>query len=76
MATSVTDPHTLDTTMMTTQLCPICQKLAETAGNPHLPFCSERCKLLDLGRWAAGDYRIAGESVNLVEVNEEVTEEN
>jgi endogenous inhibitor of DNA gyrase (YacG/DUF329 family) len=25
------------------------------------PFCSERCKLVDLGRWLSGDYRVAGE---------------
>jgi uncharacterized protein len=24
------------------------------------PFCSERCKLADLGRWLAGDYRVPG----------------
>lgn len=24
----------------------------------HLPFCSERCRLLDLGKWADGSYRI------------------
>jgi endogenous inhibitor of DNA gyrase (YacG/DUF329 family) len=24
------------------------------------PFCSERCKRVDLGRWLSGDYRIAG----------------
>jgi endogenous inhibitor of DNA gyrase (YacG/DUF329 family) len=27
------------------------------------PFCSERCKLLDLARWIDGDYRIPGEPV-------------
>jgi endogenous inhibitor of DNA gyrase (YacG/DUF329 family) len=27
------------------------------------PFCSERCKLRDLARWADGDYRIAAEPV-------------
>jgi len=26
------------------------------------PFCSERCKLQDLGRWADGSYRVAGET--------------
>jgi len=24
------------------------------------PFCSERCRMADLGRWFAGDYRVAG----------------
>ena len=28
------------------------------ASNPFRPFCSERCKQIDLGRWAGGDYRI------------------
>jgi uncharacterized protein len=27
------------------------------------PFCSERCKLLDLARWADGAYRVPGEPV-------------
>ncbi|MND04568.1 DNA gyrase inhibitor YacG [compost metagenome] len=38
--------------------CPTCKKETEAAGNPFRPFCSERCKLIDLGRWAAGDFRI------------------
>ena len=29
------------------------------------PFCSERCKLLDLARWVDGEHRIAGEPVEL-----------
>ena len=27
------------------------------------PFCSERCKLADLGRWLRGEYRVPGEAV-------------
>ncbi len=27
-------------------------------GNPHKPFCSERCRLLDLGAWSSEAYRI------------------
>jgi hypothetical protein len=27
------------------------------------PFCSERCKLLDLARWADGTYRVAGDPI-------------
>lgn len=38
--------------------CPICRKeVAE--GNPEFPFCSERCRLLDLGNWASGKYVIS-----------------
>ncbi len=37
--------------------CPICKK--EVAlGDPDFPFCSERCRLVDLGKWAAEEYRI------------------
>jgi endogenous inhibitor of DNA gyrase (YacG/DUF329 family) len=41
--------------------CPACRRLARFAGNPNRPFCSERCKLHDLGNWAAERYRIAGD---------------
>jgi endogenous inhibitor of DNA gyrase (YacG/DUF329 family) len=32
-------------------------------GNPDRPFCSERCRLIDLGAWASERYRIPGEAV-------------
>jgi len=38
--------------------CPRCGKETETAKNPFRPFCSERCKLVDLGNWLSGNYRI------------------
>ena len=38
--------------------CSTCKKEVEYWTNPYRPFCSERCKLIDLGRWAAGGYRI------------------
>ncbi len=39
--------------------CPICGKAAEySPANPWRPFCSERCKLIDLGQWASERYRI------------------
>ena len=39
--------------------CPICKK--EVAlGSPEMPFCSERCRLIDLGNWASGKYVIPG----------------
>ncbi len=40
--------------------CPICKKESEWEDNPFRPFCSERCRLLDLGKWASEDYRIPG----------------
>ncbi|MDO4894428.1 MULTISPECIES: DNA gyrase inhibitor YacG [Moraxella] len=38
--------------------CPTCQQPAIWQDNPNRPFCSERCKLIDLGAWAAEDYKI------------------
>ena len=38
--------------------CPTCRTEAAWEGNPHRPFCSERCRLIDLGRWLDGDYRV------------------
>jgi endogenous inhibitor of DNA gyrase (YacG/DUF329 family) len=41
--------------------CPTCRQSVPWEGNPHRPFCSERCKLRDLGNWAFERYRIPGE---------------
>lgn len=38
--------------------CPICRNATTWEENPWRPFCSERCKLIDLGAWASGSYRI------------------
>jgi endogenous inhibitor of DNA gyrase (YacG/DUF329 family) len=43
--------------------CPICQSEVSWEDNPHRPFCSERCRLIDLGGWSEGRYRIPGEKV-------------
>lgn len=40
--------------------CPICRKEVPF-GAPEMPFCSERCRLIDLGRWADEEYRIPAE---------------
>jgi uncharacterized protein len=38
--------------------CPICQKEVK-ANDPEMPFCSERCRLIDLGNWASEKYVIS-----------------
>lgn len=43
--------------------CPTCNKTAEWQDNPFRPFCSERCKLIDLGRWVDEEYRVPGKPV-------------
>jgi uncharacterized protein len=36
--------------------CPVCDKSFHADDSPALPFCSERCRLIDLGRWLDEDY--------------------
>jgi endogenous inhibitor of DNA gyrase (YacG/DUF329 family) len=39
--------------------CPICRKPVDSAIHPDFPFCSERCRLLDLGNWASEKYVVS-----------------
>jgi endogenous inhibitor of DNA gyrase (YacG/DUF329 family) len=41
--------------------CPVCKKMTQWESNKWRPFCSERCKMTDLGAWASGEYYIAGD---------------
>ncbi len=41
--------------------CPICHRPTTYEGNPYRPFCSERCKLIDFGAWANGEYAVPAE---------------
>jgi endogenous inhibitor of DNA gyrase (YacG/DUF329 family) len=43
---------------MTAMQCPICGKPVQI-GDPEMPFCSERCRIIDLGNWAAEKYVIS-----------------
>jgi len=38
--------------------CPTCRKIV-LRSDPEFPFCSERCRLIDLGKWASGAYVIS-----------------
>jgi len=49
--------------MKRTIKCPVCRKDVPL-DSPEMPFCSERCRLIDLGRWANEEYRIPGEPVS------------
>ncbi|HZT78629.1 MAG TPA: DNA gyrase inhibitor YacG [Gemmataceae bacterium] len=45
--------------------CPVCDRRMDgqsTKEWPEFPFCSPRCRLIDLGRWLGGQYRIAAAS--------------
>ena len=48
--------------------CPICKK-AVKSGDPEFPFCSERCRLIDLGKWASGGY-VVSSPLNDTEIND------
>ncbi len=60
-------------------VCPYCKKPSSWSDNPWKPFCSERCKMIDLGKWAMGDYRVAGEKISKEfdgEIAEDADEKN
>lgn len=38
-------------------VCPICQKPV-AKDDPYMPFCSDRCRVIDLGNWASEKYVI------------------
>jgi len=38
--------------------CPICRKEVPLDSS-NVPFCSDRCRTIDLGKWASGDYKIS-----------------
>ena len=49
-------------TSVTTVACPTCGKPVEWGEqSPSRPFCSERCKLIDLGAWASDEYTLPTE---------------
>jgi endogenous inhibitor of DNA gyrase (YacG/DUF329 family) len=39
--------------------CPICRKPTDSEASADFPFCSERCRLTDLGNWASEKYKIS-----------------
>lgn len=54
--------------------CPTCKKTVLWNNDyPFRPFCSDRCRLIDLGEWASESHKIAGDSldINSEEKNEE-----
>ena len=43
--------------------CPTCQREIDWSSAPFRPFCSERCRLIDLGAWLSEQRSIPGEPV-------------
>jgi uncharacterized protein len=38
--------------------CPVCKREFDAATSPAKPFCSERCRTIDLGRWLGESYSL------------------
>jgi uncharacterized protein len=55
--------------------CPTCRKPTPWDNNPHRPFCSDRCKTIDLGAWVEERYRIPSEDndLNLIDDDDDET---
>ena len=53
--------------------CPICKKAVKSSV-PDFPFCSERCRTIDLGKWASGGYVISTK-INDPELLEDIAEQ-
>lgn len=62
--------YSLDTMKI---VCPTCGNITSWEENPWRPFCSERCKLIDLGAWASESYRIEGKNQDESEDDAEET---
>ena len=53
--------------------CPVCKKNREEESEewPFFPFCSERCKTIDLGRWLREEYRMPAEDSDGIDADEQ-----
>jgi endogenous inhibitor of DNA gyrase (YacG/DUF329 family) len=50
--------------------CPICKKPVKST-DPDFPFCTERCRLIDLGKWSSGSYVISSPVTDAEEMPQE-----
>ena len=57
--------------------CPTCKKDVEwTSTSRYRPFCSERCRLIDLGEWASESHSIPAEPIHATEEAFDLIKEN
>jgi uncharacterized protein len=56
--------------------CPTCKKEVPYEGNPFRPFCSERCRLIDLDNWLEGRYRVPDTTNEKLVQSESAAEDN
>ena len=55
--------------------CPTCKKQVK-AENHDFPFCSDRCRLIDLGKWASGAYVISSPVTDISDLPERSSDPN
>jgi len=55
--------------------CPICKKKVKST-DPDFPFCSERCRIIDLGKWASGGYVISSPVTDAEELLQDISPED
>jgi endogenous inhibitor of DNA gyrase (YacG/DUF329 family) len=56
--------------------CPQCEKVFYYYESEFRPFCTERCKMIDLGHWFEESYRVPTTEINKIEENNESKNEN
>ena len=49
--------------------CPTCRKVV-LKDDPEFPFCSDRCRVIDLGKWASGEYKISSPILDPEEIED------
>jgi uncharacterized protein len=58
-------------------ICPTCDKVAElNASNSYRPFCSIRCKLIDLGEWVNEGYSITDTTENTNNIDPDISQKH
>lgn len=61
-----------DATIAGMAKCPVCKKeILPRSANPAFPFCSGRCRAVDLGKWLGEEYRVAGPHSDLDDTDED-----
>lgn len=55
--------------------CPTCKKPVKSRA-PDFPFCSDRCRMIDLGKWASGSYVISSPVTDAEEFIQDITPED
>jgi uncharacterized protein len=52
--------------------CPTCRREIDWSSSPFRPFCSERCRLIDLGGWLSEQHVIPGDAAEHLESDSEI----